>query len=332
MAGAAAPRSAWTQHLTDKPKGTFVTQDDAFAHPDYLFSLCKAQLEQDRYLSDNWTNRLTESSAVYFKPDINPFNPLKRLAHATRVSLNMGADYLYTKKIYPGRVLQDTTLGRYIERYVFPEVAQWAQDTWPHDDVAAPGPPNNVLINYYEDDKGYIGAHADKTEVNQNPATDPVVMLSLGATRNWKVKPKKSGGQTVTVQVKHGQAAIMHEPMQQNYLHEVPPGSTLRAKEPNIIQSYGGSTERFSLTFRWLAPLDTEERRAEMQKLLKGKVKRLANLPFPSDDVAATLTRKSTSVEASKEEAEGQLIRAALELQDGDHEAAAKMLHLASLS
>lgn len=274
----------WQYHLrVEEGKGSFVTKDlalpistDKWHDADHLFDEIKQIVDMDREKTKNWTNEATEDDSVYFKPDVNPNygryegqNP--RISPETRVSANFGADYIYSGKFHRGIPFRNSDLGIIIEKELLPRVEQWVAETWPHYPLSPPGPPTNALINYYENDRGHIGAHADKTDSNQNPTTDPVVMLSLGATRSWEVIPKPPGKEKkITVRVPHNQVAVMHEPMQQNYLHAMPKATT-SARGDRPVGEYStldnkDTKERISITFRWLKPLTDRELADELAK------------------------------------------------------------------
>lgn len=109
---------------------------------------------------------------------------------------------------------------------------------------------NGILLNKYRSGDDYIGAHSDD---RKGLSQDSVVMISLGATRIFRIRPKKekifitklgseeNGSCEVTkfdIEVKNGQFLVMAGKFQDEFTHEVPVQK--RVKE-----------ERISLTFRY---------------------------------------------------------------------------------
>jgi len=99
-------------------------------------------------------------------------------------------------------------------------------------------PFNHVLINRYRDGSDSIGLHADdEPELGLDPI---VVTLSLGATRQFVLKPRRARlGPSRSVDVHHGSLLVMGGTCQRHYVHGVPRQS-------------GAAGERISLTFRRL--------------------------------------------------------------------------------
>lgn len=64
-----------------------------------------------------------------------------------------------------------------------------------------------LLINWYENGRHYIGAHSD----NVNPLVDnsPIVSISIGATRIFRIKDKKTRSIVKDITVKHGTVVVM---------------------------------------------------------------------------------------------------------------------------
>jgi alkylated DNA repair dioxygenase AlkB len=93
---------------------------------------------------------------------------------------------------------------------------------------------NACLINKYEDGQKSVGYHDD---LEDNLEDDPyIASLSLGATRKFKIKHKKSK-KIIDIELKNGDLIIMGSKMQQHYLHSVPK----TAKKVGV---------RYNLTFR----------------------------------------------------------------------------------
>lgn len=253
---------------------------------DEFMLLVKEQIDRDRELSEGWMSPMVEDARVVFKgdmklakdisnkPEASYWQRSPRVKPTTRLSANMGRHYFYSNKFHAGIPLGETAIGEFIERVFFPLVEKWVNDNW-EESVPPPGRPNNVLVNYYETYEGSIGAHSDRTEGNLNPETDPVVMISFGASRKWRLRSKKTTAekkQPLDFWTKNRQAVIMMEPMQQNWTHEVP-----AVKGDALFQNaLGISTARVSLTFRWLKSVPSDRLEIELQKAEENRKRNIA--------------------------------------------------------
>ena len=89
---------------------------------------------------------------------------------------------------------------------------------------------NAALVNKYNDGSDTIGAHSDAKDGLAEDGT--VVVVSLGASRTFRVK-KKVGVWKMDVLTSHGQLLVMEGPgFQRDYTHEVP--KTVRVKAPRV--------------------------------------------------------------------------------------------------
>mgnify|MGYP000903456280 CR=1 FL=1 len=92
-----------------------------------------------------------------------------------------------------------------------------------------------ALCNFYPDGEVGLGWHADD---EHDLAPDaPIASLSLGATRDFMVRPGRSGRATLTVPLDTGSLLVMGGALQRHYQHRVP--QRLRCRDP-----------RLNLTFR----------------------------------------------------------------------------------
>jgi alkylated DNA repair dioxygenase AlkB len=100
---------------------------------------------------------------------------------------------------------------------------------------------NYVLLNHYRDGQDSIAAHSD------NEATDSakniIASLSVGATRNFTLKPKNARTKPLVENPKmkfalnHGSLIVMQGDTQKGWIHAIP-------KEPKVTEP------RINLTFR----------------------------------------------------------------------------------
>jgi alkylated DNA repair dioxygenase AlkB len=93
---------------------------------------------------------------------------------------------------------------------------------------------NIALVNYYGHGGHYIGKHSDnEPEIVQN---SPIVTISLGATRKFRIRDKTNNTKVCDLELKHGTCLVMGGEMQKRYFHEVP--------------KVAKSDRRISITFR----------------------------------------------------------------------------------
>jgi alkylated DNA repair dioxygenase AlkB len=93
-------------------------------------------------------------------------------------------------------------------------------------------PFNQITVNWYRDGNDFIAYHSDYED---KMATTDVMVISLGATRNFDLK-KKGELTTTTVPLTHGDILVMHGDTQKEYRHRVPKD--------------GSSSPRISITLR----------------------------------------------------------------------------------
>ena len=94
---------------------------------------------------------------------------------------------------------------------------------------------NGLLINQYKDGNDYIGAHSDSE--SSIDTTQPIVSLSFGESRIFRIRDKKSKQIVQDFVLKSGDLFVMKSGFQSLYTHEIP-------KQTKV----GG--ERISVTFR----------------------------------------------------------------------------------
>lgn len=75
-----------------------------------------------------------------------------------------------------------------------------------------------VLVNWYQDGHHYIGAHSDSER--QLVKNSPIVSISLGCTRKFRIRNKK--GIVKDIAMDSDTAIVMGGHFQQEFKHEVP--------------------------------------------------------------------------------------------------------------
>lgn len=94
---------------------------------------------------------------------------------------------------------------------------------------------NGILINHYLDGSDYIGKHRDDERTLYNGV---VAAISLGESRNFRVRRYCSDEIVANIPTEHGQLLVMDGTFQKEFTHEIPVQKRVE----------GG---RISLTFRY---------------------------------------------------------------------------------
>ncbi len=89
-----------------------------------------------------------------------------------------------------------------------------------------------ALCNLYPDGDAGLGWHADDEADLARDA--PIASLSLGAARDFAMRPGTSGPARVTVRLAHGSLLVMAGATQRHYVHRVPPRVRCRAPRINL--------------------------------------------------------------------------------------------------
>lgn len=96
---------------------------------------------------------------------------------------------------------------------------------------------NSVLLNLYRNEQESMAWHADdEPELGKCPT---IASMSLGTTRNFRLKHKKDRQRTQSIPLTHGSLLIMTGATQHNYLHCIP-----KSRKP--------LGTRMNLTFRFI--------------------------------------------------------------------------------
>jgi alkylated DNA repair dioxygenase AlkB len=94
---------------------------------------------------------------------------------------------------------------------------------------------NSILVNYYRDGNDYIGSHSDNEK--ELDSKMGVLMISLGSTRLFRIRDKKSKDVIKDINICNGDLTIMSGKFQKELKHEI-------VKESSIDKP------RISFTFR----------------------------------------------------------------------------------
>ncbi len=79
---------------------------------------------------------------------------------------------------------------------------------------------NNILVNWYADGNHYIGPHTDREK--QLYKDSPILTLSLGATRTFKMVSKTDNGYAREIKINDRDLLIMGGTTQATHLHTIP--------------------------------------------------------------------------------------------------------------
>lgn len=97
---------------------------------------------------------------------------------------------------------------------------------------------NQILINWYQNGHHYIGAHSDdETQLIKNST---IISISLGETRTFRIRDKKTKKIVLDIQLEHGTIIIMND-MQKKFTHEI---TKVNGKKGQNLK------ERINITFR----------------------------------------------------------------------------------
>jgi len=91
---------------------------------------------------------------------------------------------------------------------------------WDWVNSAGYGEFNQILINWYANGHHYIGTHTD--DESQLIYESPIISLSLGAERIFRLREKKSKQVVHDIPMPHGSVVVMGGMMQNQFTHEVP--------------------------------------------------------------------------------------------------------------
>lgn len=171
---------------------------------------------------------LVTKASVFFSEEISVLNPSYHLArlirtipweyktHPRRGVYQMGKDYNYSGIVVKGRPFDKAIQGlmdRINEQYGFTL--------------------NSCLLNYYPDGNIGIGDHSD-SEKELNGGKDCVVVsISLGATRDFKLR-SYDRKEEVVIPLTHGSVLVMGKGCQRYYKHRIDVDRTVTMPRVNL--------------------------------------------------------------------------------------------------
>jgi alkylated DNA repair dioxygenase AlkB len=98
---------------------------------------------------------------------------------------------------------------------------------------------NSVLLNLYRDGQESVGWHSDDEREWGN---EPIIAsVSLGACREFQMRPTRSAGRTIEIPLYNGSLLVMARTTQRDWQHRI----------PKTALPVG---ERINLTFRLIHP------------------------------------------------------------------------------
>ncbi|WP_411872043.1 alpha-ketoglutarate-dependent dioxygenase AlkB family protein [Vulcanococcus limneticus] len=92
---------------------------------------------------------------------------------------------------------------------------------------------NSLLLNLYRNGDDKLDWHAD--DEPELAAEAPIASLSLGASRCFRLKPRRAGEERETplsLELGHGDLLVMDPPTQRHWLHQVP--ARRRVQKPRV--------------------------------------------------------------------------------------------------
>tara|TARA_A100001015_G_C14988555_1_gene712680 strand:+ start:425 stop:1024 length:600 start_codon:yes stop_codon:yes gene_type:complete len=95
---------------------------------------------------------------------------------------------------------------------------------------------NSVLLNLYRDGNDKVAWHAD----DEKSLTDTIniASVSIGAEREFQFKSKHNPEEKEEILLTHGSLLIMHDPVQQHWLHQIPVRKKVNKPRINLTFRY----------------------------------------------------------------------------------------------
>ena len=91
---------------------------------------------------------------------------------------------------------------------------------------------NSVLLNLYRDGEDSMGWHADDEASLDRHAS--IASLSLGAARDFQIKPKDKSRKLSNIKLAAGSLLVMRSPFQDKWLHRIPRRKNIREARINL--------------------------------------------------------------------------------------------------
>ena len=95
---------------------------------------------------------------------------------------------------------------------------------------------NSVLLNYYRDGNDSVSWHADDEKSLGSQVN--IASISLGAERDFQFKRKDGIGERQQITLTNGSLLVMHAPIQEFWLHQIPKRKKINEPRVNLTFRY----------------------------------------------------------------------------------------------
>ena len=95
---------------------------------------------------------------------------------------------------------------------------------------------NSVLLNLYRDGNDKVAWHADDEKSLTNIIN--IASVSIGAEREFQFKSKHNPEKKEEILLTHGSLLVMHDPVQQHWLHQIPVRKKVNKPRINLTFRY----------------------------------------------------------------------------------------------
>ena len=151
------------------------------------------------------------------------------LAQAWFEALHSGAHWAHQRRPMYDRVVDVPRLLAAYETDALPAALPLAA-MLERIQATAPAPYNAIGLNLYRDGRDSVAMHNDK--LHSIVAGQPIALVSLGATRRMRIRPKGGGGAGIGVDLTPGSLLVMSHASQRSHEHGI--AKTTRVVGPRI--------------------------------------------------------------------------------------------------
>ena len=95
---------------------------------------------------------------------------------------------------------------------------------------------NSVLLNYYRDGNDSVSWHADDEKSLGSQVN--IASISIGAERDFQFKRKDGNGERQKITLTNGSLLVMHSPIQEFWLHQIPKRKKINEPRVNLTFRY----------------------------------------------------------------------------------------------
>ena len=95
---------------------------------------------------------------------------------------------------------------------------------------------NSVLLNQYRDGNDKVAWHADDEKSLGDIIN--IASVSVGAERDFQFKSKHNSEEKKEIELTHGSLLVMHDPLQKNWLHQIPVRKKVNKPRINLTFRY----------------------------------------------------------------------------------------------